>query len=84
MTTILTQGEGIMNRKDGLNLADAHEFITHIRLSNQREQYINATPISNYIKPKQVSSLLRQQLRDAFKVISDAQSGIKIKFSRSF
>ncbi|MEI6858711.1 MAG: DUF294 nucleotidyltransferase-like domain-containing protein [Shewanella sp.] len=74
----------IINRKDALNLADAHEFIAHMRLSNQGYQDKNSQEITNYLKPQHLSSLVRHQLRDAFKVVHDAQSGIKLKFTRSF
>lgn len=74
----------IINRKDALNLADAHEFIAHMRLSNQGYQYTHSLDLSNYLKPQNLSSLVRHQLRDAFKVVHDAQAGIKLKFTRSF
>lgn len=74
----------IINRKDALNLADAHEFIAHMRLSNQGYQHKHGQDISNYLKPQNLSSLVRHQLRDAFKVVHDAQSGIKLTFTRTF
>ncbi|MCL1068983.1 DUF294 nucleotidyltransferase-like domain-containing protein [Shewanella olleyana] len=74
----------IINRKDALNLADAHEFIAHMRLSNQGEQYTSQQEVTNYLKPQQMSSLMRHQLRDAFKVVHDAQSGLRMKFMRSY
>ncbi|MGL5397545.1 MAG: DUF294 nucleotidyltransferase-like domain-containing protein, partial [Shewanella sp.] len=74
----------ILNRKDALNLADAHEFIAHMRLSNQGYQHTQGLKISNYLMPDHLSSLVRHQLRDAFKVVHDAQSGMKMKFMRSF
>lgn len=74
----------IINRKDALNLADAQEFIAHMRLSNQGYQDKHALAITNYLKPQHLSSLVRHQLKDAFKVVHDAQSGIKLKFTRSF
>ncbi|ABI71399.1 cyclic nucleotide-binding/CBS domain-containing protein [Shewanella sp. SG44-2] len=74
----------IINRKDALNLADAHEFIAHMRLANQGYQATNNLPVNNYLKPQHLSSLMRHQLRDAFKVVHDAQAGIKLKFMRSF
>lgn len=76
--------ENILNRKDALNLADAHEFIAHMRLSNQGYQYIQGQPVTNYLLPAHLSSLVRHQLRDAFKIVHDAQAGIKMKFMRSF
>lgn len=74
----------ILNRKDALNLADAHEFIAHMRLANQGYQYTQGQKVSNYLLPGHLSSLVRHQLRDAFKVVHDAQSGMKMKFMRSF
>ncbi|QYJ80080.1 DUF294 nucleotidyltransferase-like domain-containing protein [Shewanella acanthi] len=74
----------IINRKDALNLADAHEFIGHMRLSNQGHQYTQGLKITNYLLPGNISALVRHQLRDAFKVVHDAQSGMKMKFMRSF
>lgn len=74
----------IINRKDALNLADAHEFIAHMRLVNQGYQVTHNLPVNNFLKPHHLSSLLRHQLRDAFKVVHDAQAGIKLKFLRSF
>ncbi|NKF52627.1 cyclic nucleotide-binding/CBS domain-containing protein [Shewanella sp. WXL01] len=80
----LLMEQKIINRKDALNLADAHEFIAHMRLSNQGYQATHQLPLSNYLKPQHLSSLMRHQLRDAFKVVHDAQAGLKLKFTRSF
>lgn len=76
--------QNIINRHDALNLADAHEFIAHMRLSNQGYQYIHAKPVTNYLIPKDVSSLVQHQLRDAFKVVHDGQVGLKMKMMRSY
>jgi CBS domain-containing protein len=40
--------------------------------------------VNNFLKPQHLSSLMRHQLRDAFKVVHDAQTGLKLKFMRSF
>ncbi|GGI84639.1 DUF294 nucleotidyltransferase-like domain-containing protein [Shewanella gelidii] len=74
----------IINRKDALNLADAHEFIGHMRLANQGHQFTHDQACTNYLLPQNLSSLVRHQLRDAFKVVHDAQSGMKLKFTRTF
>ncbi|MFT5789437.1 MAG: CBS domain-containing protein, partial [Shewanella sp.] len=76
--------QNIINRKDALNLADAHEFIAHMRLSNQGYQYTHAKPVTNYLMPEDLSSLVRHQLRDAFKVVHDGQVGLKLKMMRSY
>ncbi|MCG9731285.1 DUF294 nucleotidyltransferase-like domain-containing protein [Shewanella sp. Isolate13] len=76
--------QSIINRKDALNLADAHEFIAHMRLSNQGYQYTQSLPVTNYLMPQNLSSLVRHQLRDAFKVVHDGQVGLKLKMMRSY
>ncbi|MCH1921022.1 DUF294 nucleotidyltransferase-like domain-containing protein [Shewanella sp. A3A] len=75
---------GVLSRKDGLNLADALEFIAHMRLANQGEQFEQQQPLTNFLKPQVLSSLMRHQLRDAFKVVHDSQSALRLKFMRSF
>ncbi|TVL08483.1 cyclic nucleotide-binding protein [Shewanella algae] len=74
----------LLSRKDALNLADAHEFIAHMRLANQGRQFEQGQKISNFLLPQALSSLMRHQLRDAFKVVHDAQAALRLKFTRSF
>ncbi|MFV0510529.1 MAG: DUF294 nucleotidyltransferase-like domain-containing protein, partial [Shewanella algae] len=74
----------LLSRKDALNLADAHEFIAHMRLANQGRQFEQGQGISNFLMPQALSSLMRHQLRDAFKVVHDAQAALRLKFTRSF
>ncbi|MCE9686914.1 DUF294 nucleotidyltransferase-like domain-containing protein [Shewanella sp. AS16] len=75
---------GELNRQDALNLADAQEFIAHRRLANQGAQFTAGQPMSNYLKPADVSSLVRHQLRDAFRVVHEAQDGLRMTFLRRF
>jgi len=67
-----------------MNLLDAWEFIAHKRLTNQGQQFNNTQPVSNYILPDSLSLLVRHQLKDAFKVIHEAQGTVKHKFLRQF
>lgn len=73
-----------INEQDIHNLIDAAEFIAHKRLTNQGHQYEQGVPLSNYLLPDSLSSLARHHLKDAFKVINDSQTGIKLKFLRQF
>jgi len=73
-----------MDKELGLNLLDAWEFIAHKRLVNQGQQFQSDKPVSNYILPDHLSSLVRHQLKDAFKVIHEAQSTLRHKFLRQF
>ncbi|GLS89605.1 cyclic nucleotide-binding protein [Psychromonas marina] len=73
-----------INPEDINNLLDAAEFIAHKRLVNQGEQYEQGIPLSNYLKPSNLTSLAQHHLKDAFKVLHDSQTGIKLKFLRHF
>ena len=73
-----------INKKDILNLFDAHQFISQQRLLNQGSQHVNDHPLTNYLLPENLSSLHRHQLKDAFKVVFDAQKGLKLRFLRTF
>ncbi|WP_022940956.1 DUF294 nucleotidyltransferase-like domain-containing protein [Psychromonas hadalis] len=73
-----------INKQDMLNLIDALEFIAHKRLINQGVQYEQGLVLSNYLIPSNLSPLARHHLKDAFKVIDDSQSGIKLTFLRQF
>ena len=73
-----------INKQDIENLIDAAEFIAHKRLVNQGNQYKENEPLSNYLLPDSLSSLARHHLKDAFKVIDDSQTGIKLKYLRQF
>lgn len=79
----LTGMHGV-NKQDLENLIDAAEFIAHKRLVNQGLQYEQGEPRSNYILPDSLSSLARHHLKDAFKVINDSQTGIKLRYLRQF
>jgi len=68
----------------GNNLLDAWEFIAHQRLTNQGLQLQDTQPVSNYILPDNLSSLARHQLKEAFKVIHDAQGTLRLKYLRQF
>ncbi len=75
-------GRGILNDKDANNLQDALEFIAHMRLKNQGQQIKAGIAISNYLKPRDISRLLRHQLKDAFSAVDEAQQGLQLKFTR--
>lgn len=75
-------GRKILSPSDVKNLKDALEFIADMRLKNQGMQYQNNQPTTNYLKPKEISRLLRHQLKEAFEVVHSAQKGLQNKFTR--
>ena len=59
------------------NLADALHFIQHMRIKHQCEQITRGEKISNFLNPRDLPRLAKEQLRDAFTIIDEAQSSIR-------
>lgn len=62
------------------NLSDAHKFIADIRLQNQQKQLVSGQKATNSLDPKELSPLLRHQLKDAFSVVQECQQAAKARF----
>ncbi len=71
----------LLTLKDSRNLTDAHEFISRLRLVHQGEQLRDGVKPDNHLNPSTFSSLSRHQLRDAFAVVTNAQSALRVKFT---
>ncbi|MDG1388539.1 MAG: DUF294 nucleotidyltransferase-like domain-containing protein [Halioglobus sp.] len=59
------------------NLADALHFIQHLRISHQCEQVMRGESVSSFLNPRDLPKMAREQLRDAFTIIDEAQSAIR-------
>jgi CBS domain-containing protein len=62
---------------DSRNLADALHFIQHQRIVHQCEQILRGEKVSNFLNPRNLPKMAREQLRDAFTIIDEAQSAVK-------
>jgi CBS domain-containing protein len=62
---------------DSRNLADALHFIQHQRIKHQCEQILRGEKISNFLNPRDLPKMAKEQLRDAFTIIDEAQSAIR-------
>ena len=71
---------GSLTDADGRNLRDALRFIMQLRIQAQADQLRGAEPTSNHIRPKDLPRLAREQLRDAFKILYDAQSAARLRY----
>ena len=76
--------DNIINQRDGHNLLDAQEFIAHQRLLHQGQQLSHGQLADNHLNPSHFSSLTVRQLKDAFKVVRDAQLGLKLKYASAW
>ena len=63
------------------DLAEAFEFLLSLRFRHQWEDLWAGRPISNFVDPRQLSSLERRLLKESFKVIGRAQAVIRQEFS---
>jgi CBS domain-containing protein len=71
----------LLTLKDSRNLIDAHEFISRLRLEHQGECLRLGQKPNNHLDPTTLSSLSRHQLKDAFAVVANAQSALRMKFT---
>lgn len=71
---------GALAKVDARNLADALHCLQRLRLQNHVDQQIRNEALSNFIRPRSLSKMAREQLRDAFSIIHDAQSALRLNF----
>jgi len=71
---------GAMSEEMSYSLIDAHEFIAGIRLEAQGKQYSAGSQASNYLDPRELSPLVRHQLKDAFNIVRQAQDAMRVRF----
>ncbi|MDZ7752425.1 MAG: putative nucleotidyltransferase substrate binding domain-containing protein [Gammaproteobacteria bacterium] len=62
------------------NLTDALEFIASLRIQHQARQIRRAQPTDNFMDPKRLSTLERDHLKDAFKVIQSIQETLANRY----
>ncbi|MEE4145472.1 MAG: DUF294 nucleotidyltransferase-like domain-containing protein [Halieaceae bacterium] len=62
---------------DSRNLADALHFIQQLRIKHQCEQITRGEKVSNNLNPRDLPRMAKEQLRDAFTIIDDAQSAVR-------
>lgn len=70
----------ILTINDSRNLQDALHFIMQLRIRYQAGQISHGMKTSNHCNPRDLPRLARKQLRDAFKIVDDAQTAVRLKF----
>ncbi|WP_439106386.1 putative nucleotidyltransferase substrate binding domain-containing protein [Congregibacter sp.] len=68
---------GHMAIVDSRNLTDALHFIQGIRMDHQCAQIQRGDAVDNYINPRALPRLTKEQLRDAFTIIDEAQASVR-------
>ncbi len=65
---------GIANSR---NLADALHSVQQLRVRHQCEQVLRGQVPTNFLNPRDLPKMAREQLRDAFTIIDEAQSAVR-------
>jgi CBS domain-containing protein len=67
----------------GEDLLAALELIAMVRIRHQARQAESDLPVDNNVTPERLSSFERNHLKDAFQVVSQAQSFLKYRYNVS-
>ena len=73
----------ILPRGRGQDLHDTLEFISTVRIRNQADDLAAGLEPDNSIEPDKLSAFERKTLRDAFLILSDAQTFLKFRYQSS-
>jgi len=69
-----------MDEKVFIELQEAFEFLTLLRLENQLQQAREGKPLSNYLSPRKLTNLQKGLLREAFQAVARLQGVIDDRF----
>ena len=73
-----------MSAEKGVDLSDAFEFISYVRLRHQAAQVREGRPVDNHVNPDQLSSFDKRHLREAFAIVRSAQSAMASRYPTTF
>ena len=65
---------------DARNLVDALNVLQRLRMNSQVEQVLRGEQPDNFVDPRDLPKLAREQLRDAFSIIDEAQTALKLRY----
>lgn len=73
---------GAFTEQVGRNLLDAQEVVALLRFEHQSAQISAGIEPDNYLNPHQLTALKREQLREAFRAIHDAQRVLALHYTQ--
>ena len=76
----LAVAAGSMNEGDAKSLKDALRLISRIRLTHQAGQMAQGREPTNFVPPDELSPLMRRNLKAAFMLVVEAQSGLAVRY----
>ncbi|MCP4411554.1 MAG: cyclic nucleotide-binding/CBS domain-containing protein [Gammaproteobacteria bacterium] len=69
-----------LSKSGYMDLSDAFEFLSSVRLNHQSLQISNGKKANNYLPPEELSSLERRHLKDTFEIIRTYQSALSTQY----
>ena len=70
----------ILNKATYQDLIGTYQYVTHLRYQHQQQSIENNVKIDNLLKPNLFGSFERQHLKDSFRIISNFQNILKMKY----
>ncbi len=77
-------GKDILSEDDLLEMEDTFDFFMRLRLKNNIKQYLRGENPSNYINPKELKTIERDNLKQGFRVVNKFQNFLKDKYQLDF
>jgi len=72
-----------LSQEGKMDLLDAFEFISTVRLHHQANQIERGESADNFVQPEHLSSLERRHLKDAFEVVRTMQDSMETRYQAS-
>ena len=76
--------QGHITLRDARNLEDAWRILQRIRMEHLAAHVSAGAPLDHFIDPSALSDLQRQQLKDAFALIVEAQKVLSMHFEKGY
>ena len=67
---------GTLPNEDARTLEEAHELFTELRLAHQVEQLRNGREPDDHLDPRELSTLTRSHLKEAFRAVASVQKRV--------
>ncbi len=75
---------GLMSQQQCEGLLQAYELIATLRARHQAEQIVQGESLDNYLQPDELNTLQRSHLKDAFRLVKEAQEAMSRQFQDGF
>ena len=74
---------GLLPDDKAADMRDALEYISIVRIKHQAKQIESGVTVDNNVRPKDLTSFDRRNLKEAFQVVSSAQNFLKYRYHAS-